>query len=47
MTNTLPLLRYFGDLVTWAAVWGVEKSLFTWKNALYFAYAVRVRGWLG
>lgn len=37
------MLRYFGDFVTWAAVWGVEKSLFTWKNALYFAYAVRVR----
>lgn len=35
--------RYFGDLVTWAAVWAVEKSIFTWRNALYFAYAVRVR----
>uniref|UniRef100_A0A1D2ACS5 EF-hand domain-containing protein n=3 Tax=Auxenochlorella protothecoides TaxID=3075 RepID=A0A1D2ACS5_AUXPR len=37
----LPIIWYFGDFVTWAAVWGVEKSLFTWKNALYFAYAVR------
>lgn len=24
------------------AVWAVEKTMFTWQNALYYCYAVRV-----
>jgi hypothetical protein len=28
-------------------VWGVERTMFTWHNALYFVYAVRVGGWVG
>lgn len=32
---------FFGDLVTRILVWAVEKSMFTVRNALYFAYAIR------
>jgi hypothetical protein len=38
----LPLIWYTGDFVTIVIVWAVERSMFTVKNALYFAYAVRV-----
>jgi hypothetical protein len=39
----LPIIWYIGDFVTQMIVWAVERSMFTVKNALYFAYAVRVR----
>jgi hypothetical protein len=39
----LPIIWYAGDFVTQMIVWAVERSMFTVKNALYFAYAVRVR----
>lgn len=35
--------RWLGDFFMMAVVWGVEKTMFTWRNALYFCYAVRVR----
>jgi hypothetical protein len=38
----LPVIWYIGDIVTHLIVWAVERSMFTVKNALYFAYAVRV-----
>lgn len=37
----LPIIWYIGDFVTQMIVWAVERSMFTVKNALYFAYAVR------
>ena len=37
----LPVIWYIGSFVSWCTVRAVEKSLFTVKNALYFAYAVR------
>lgn len=39
----LPIIWYTGHFVTHIIVWAVERSMFTVKNALYFAYAVRVR----
>jgi hypothetical protein len=33
---------WLGDVFTRTIVWGVERSFFTVKNALYYAYAVRV-----
>jgi hypothetical protein len=33
--------RYLGNLVSFCIVWFVEKRLFTVRNALYLAYAVR------
>lgn len=39
----LPLIWYIGTGVTQAFVWMVEKSMFRMQNALYYAYAVRVR----
>ena len=39
----LPVIWYIGDFVSQMIVWAVERSMFTVKNALYFAYAVRVR----
>ena len=38
----LPVIWYIGEFVTLSIVFAVEKSMFTVKNALYFAYAVRV-----
>ena len=37
----LPIIWWIGSGVMWAVVWGVEKTMFTAHNALYFAYAVR------
>ncbi|KDD72362.1 hypothetical protein H632_c3454p0, partial [Helicosporidium sp. ATCC 50920] len=37
----LPVIWHMGALVPALVVWGVEKSFFTVKNALYFAYGVR------
>jgi hypothetical protein len=37
----LPIIWWVGDGVTRALVLGVERSMFTVRNALYFAYAVR------
>lgn len=37
----LPFVWWFGTLCTATFVWVVERSMFTWKGALYFAYAVR------
>jgi hypothetical protein len=38
----LPVIWWVGDLVMRLVVYGVEATIFTWKNALYFTYAVRV-----
>ena len=37
----LPVIWWIGDGVSRCIVWAVERSMFTVKNALYFAYAVR------
>lgn len=37
----LPFIWWIGDGCTHFIVWVVERSMFTWKGALYFAYAVR------
>jgi len=42
----LPIIWWIGDGVARLIVVGVEKSMFTYTNALYFAYAVRVSGWI-
>ena len=38
----LPIIWWIGRGVMELVVWGVEKTMFTWHNALYFCYAVRV-----
>lgn len=38
----LPVIWWLGDLVTLTSVYLVERSMFRVKNALYYAYAVRV-----
>ena len=40
---SLPIIWWIGIGVMELVVWGVEKVAFTWHQALYFAYAVRVR----
>lgn len=39
----LPVIWWVGHGVSYGIVWAVEKSMFSVKNALYIAYAVRVR----
>jgi hypothetical protein len=37
----LPIIWWIGRGSMNIAVWGVEKTMFTWQNALYYMYAVR------
>ncbi|EFN57637.1 hypothetical protein CHLNCDRAFT_57189 [Chlorella variabilis] len=37
----LPIIWWIGRGSMDLAVWGVERTMFTWQNALYYAYAVR------
>jgi len=41
----LPVIWWVGEGLTLLAVWFVERSMFTVRNALYYAYATRVSFW--